>query len=511
QLRSSASLSRLQPILHRIHAGERTKAEFQLLREKTLGEDGHVPLATSCKSKQLAQAYHACQESGALPHSSEKVVQHRWAEVTLFQFVYSMINTGMGLCVLPQEADRLNNAAGSLWVGIYLAVCGSAQLICPLAGKLSDRHASRWGRRRPFIATGSVLSILALFCLREASIRSWPLTYLVALLVAQLALNLAFSAHNGLPADLYNENGGGSPKDHEEKDTVGVVSAFVAMHTFLGSLFAILVIISTHEMPVHVQYSCYMMALAFACVVVCQAANEDSTLHRENTTAITAAEVFGSFTLDPSVDKDFLWVCIGRLFYYVSTSVTVFLYYYLRDILNIDDESELRIKLASLMIAAQVVGAMVSVPAGRSSNILGRKPVIYIGCSIMSLTFLLYIWAPLMPEDVRWHLVLAAGMCYGLGSGIYVSVDYALALDCLPQGKTTAEAFGLWGVAGFLGCTLGPIVSGLLLAANQVSSHHTNSFVSHYAYHGYVIVMLTVGVFMNVFVLGATYLIKGTQ
>eukprot|EP00913_Durusdinium_trenchii_P030054 g28163.t2 len=254
-----------------------------------------------------------------------------------------------------------------------------------------------------------------------------------------------------------------------------------------------------------------MMALAFACVVVCQAANEDSTLHRENTTAITAAEVFGSFTLDPSVDKDFLWVCIGRLFYYVSTSVTVFLYYYLRDILNIDDEtaqSELRIKLASLMIAAQVVGAMVSVPAGRSSNILGRKPVIYIGCSIMSLTFLLYIWAPLMPEDVRWHLVLAAGMCYGLGSGIYVSVDYAgllrkrslcaLALDCLPQGKTTAEAFGLWGVAGFLGCTLGPIVSGLLLAANQVSSHHTNSFVSHYAYHGYVIVMLTVGVFMNV-------------
>lgn len=47
-----------------------------------------------------------------------------------------MVNTGMGLCVLPQEADRLNHAQGSLWaprtpffealdgtkVGIYLAV-----------------------------------------------------------------------------------------------------------------------------------------------------------------------------------------------------------------------------------------------------------------------------------------------------------------------------------------------------------------------------------------------------
>ena len=40
--------------------------------------------------------------------------------------------------------------------------------------------------------------------------------------------NLAFSAHNGLPADLYSD-GGGSPKDAQEKDTAGVVSAFVAM------------------------------------------------------------------------------------------------------------------------------------------------------------------------------------------------------------------------------------------------------------------------------------------
>jgi len=32
------------------------------------------------------QAYHACQESGALP-ASQKVVQHRWAEVTLFQLL----------------------------------------------------------------------------------------------------------------------------------------------------------------------------------------------------------------------------------------------------------------------------------------------------------------------------------------------------------------------------------------------------------------------------------------
>ncbi|CAE7254429.1 unnamed protein product [Symbiodinium sp. CCMP2592] len=418
-----------------------------------------------------------------------------------------MVNTGMGLCILPQEADRLNEGAGSLWVGIYLGVCGAAQLVCPLAGKLSDRHASSFGRRRPFIVAGSILSIIGLVFLRQASISGWPLTYLVALLVAQVSLNLAFSAHNGLPADLYCEKGG-SPKDTKEKDAAGVVSAFVAM---LG---------------------------------------------------IVLFQVCGSFMLDPRGDQDFLWVCVGRLFYYVSTSVTVFLYYYIRDTLQISAEGELRVKLASLVIAAQVVGALVSVPAGRSSNTFGRKPVIYAACTIMSLTFLMYVWLwkasltfcfsfygelsfvwilllgsslgmressmyqvatavvmswiHLMPDvaegDVRWHLILAAGLCYGLGSGVYVSVDYALALDCLPEGKSTAEAFGLWGISGFFGSTAGPVIGGLLLAVNQAgNSADMSSKVSHYTYGGYAIVMLLLGVSMNLFVVAATYAIRGTK
>ena len=42
-------------------------------------------------------------------------------------------------------------------------------------------------------------------------------------------------------------------------------------------------------------------------------------------------------------------------------------YYYLRDNLQIHDEAELRIKLASLMIAAQVVGATISAAGTRET------------------------------------------------------------------------------------------------------------------------------------------------
>lgn len=57
----------------------------------TLVNDDHVDRIIDVKPSLLSrlmspdrQAYHACQESGALP-ASQKVVQHRWAEVTLFQ------------------------------------------------------------------------------------------------------------------------------------------------------------------------------------------------------------------------------------------------------------------------------------------------------------------------------------------------------------------------------------------------------------------------------------------
>ena len=43
----------------------------------------------------LREAYHTCQEAGALP-ASQKVVQHRWAEVTLFQPLAGETENGGG-------------------------------------------------------------------------------------------------------------------------------------------------------------------------------------------------------------------------------------------------------------------------------------------------------------------------------------------------------------------------------------------------------------------------------
>ena len=53
---------------------------------------------------------------------------------------------------------------------------------------------------------------------------------------------------------------------------------------------------------------------------------------------------------------------------------------------------------------------------------------------------------------------------YGIGNGMFLSVDYALACDTLPSLESAAQGLGVWGVSAFLGSTTGPLIAAPLLA-----------------------------------------------
>lgn len=436
---------------------------------------------------------------------------YEWVAITCFQFVYSMVNTGMGLFVLPREAQRLHQHNSSFWVGVFLTVCGLTQVVCPIAGKLSDRHQSRYGRRRPFILAGTLCAVLAFSVMRVASQLLWPQVYLIALFFGELALNIVYSAQCGLPVDLQE-------KEHglQDEGTSGIVSGLIALHTFLGSIAAMGCIALTRSFPVQVQYPVFMFSLTMVGSLVCVSARESPTHHLPSPgSPVTLETFFKSYLIDLQRDRDFFWVCVGRLFYYISTSGVVFLYYYIHDMLYVKADADVRSHLALLVILAQLVGAAGSVPFSQLSNEVGRKKVIYYANALMATTFVLYSLAPQAGERFAWPVALLAGLCYGVGSGAYLSVDYALALDCMPEGKSTAEAFGLWGIAGFAGSTVGPMFSGLLLSISRndrlhtpfsVTSmmHHEGEGLEEYSYIGYVLVMLVTGSLMNGLVAAVT-------
>eukprot|EP00928_Gymnodinium_smaydae_P005252 TRINITY_DN11801_c0_g5_i1.p1 TRINITY_DN11801_c0_g5~~TRINITY_DN11801_c0_g5_i1.p1 ORF type:complete len:556 (-),score=72.71 TRINITY_DN11801_c0_g5_i1:399-1991(-) len=426
-----------------------------------------------------------------------------WLGMTSFQLVYVCISTSMGVLVIPSEAERFHGKNSGAWVGFYMAICGCTQLACPVVGKLSDRHASRWGRRRPFVAVGGFFSVVCFSAMWFASDHMMPGLYSLALFGSQLALNVVYAAQSGLPADFLGAGddattaGAGSAK--------GIVSGLVAMYTFAGSLLAMSVVIVMREMPVQLEYLTYVLQIALACFAVCISAREVPTHLLGSKPMLTLAEFRETFAIDLYHDMDFFWVCVGRMCYYMSTSIAAFMYFYFRDMVGIRDESVRRLQLGILAIISQCVGVASSVPFGRLSTKLGRKPLIYLSCILMMSTFGLYVVAPVVRPSRVWPVIVLAAMLYGVGSGAYLSVDYALALDCLPKGKTSAEAFGLWGVIGFLGSTLGPIFGSWLLTACQNDfSNDLGSEPEEYTFFGYALLMLVLGCGMNALVVVST-------
>eukprot|EP00928_Gymnodinium_smaydae_P029746 TRINITY_DN22316_c0_g1_i1.p1 TRINITY_DN22316_c0_g1~~TRINITY_DN22316_c0_g1_i1.p1 ORF type:complete len:534 (-),score=60.69 TRINITY_DN22316_c0_g1_i1:126-1649(-) len=447
-------------------------------------------------------------EKPQVDRMSSPVSLLQWLGMTSFQLVYVCISTSMGVLVIPAEAERFHSENPGAWVGFYMSICGCTQLACPVIGKLSDRHASRWGRRRPFIVMGSFLSVVCFSAMWFASDQMMPGFYAISLFGSQLSLNVVYAAQSGLPADFLGAGDGTT--NANGASAKGIVSGLVAMYTFAGCLLAMSVVIVMREMPVQLEYLTYVMQIVVACLAVCLSAREVPTHLVGPKPMLTIAELRESFSIDLHQDLDFFWVCTGRMCYYMSTSIAAFMYFYFRDMLGIQDESVRRLQLGVLAIISQCVGVASSVPFGRLSSQLGRKPLIYLSCVLMMSTFGLYVLAPLLRESRVWPAVVLAAMLYGVGSGAYLSVDYALALDCLPKGKTSAEAFGLWGVIGFLGSTLGPIFGSWLLTAVQEDLGHAPSSKGseEYTFFGYALLMLVLGCGMNALVVVATFKIE---
>lgn len=414
-----------------------------------------------------------------------------WLCITSYQLIYSMITTSFALSILPEEAERLNTADTSLWLAAYVMICGATQLICPLAGLMSDRLSSTMGRRRPVMLLASLFSAAGFVSLYFCSRYERPHPFLMSLAFTETALNVAYAAHAALPAVADVEN----PGDTASADA-GLISGIMALHSFMGAVCAVCVLDLAKGFPLYTFYQFYGSAVVVICILVsCVATEEPSS----NLQLPSAGEIVAAYTMDHARDMDFFWVCYGRLLFYTSQSVIVFMSYFIRDMFQVTSEKEVISKLSTLVLIGQLLGAVVAVPSSRLSDHVGCKPAVYVSCVVQCITFLTFILAP----KLGWTAMLLGASFYGLGSGSYMSVDYALALKCLPSNKDRAQSFGLWGIAGFIGSCLGPLVTGgvlWLFPGPDSTSLHAPQF----QYKGYAFGLLLAGSLPALAVIPAT-------
>jgi Na+/melibiose symporter-like transporter len=99
-----------------------------------------------------------------------------------------------------------------LFNGLVPAVGAALSLIAtPIAGALSDRSTNRFGRRRPFLATGTAVNILFLLLLARIGAGGSIGLFLLSYLGVQLGANWAGGPYAGMIPDLVPPSQGVRP------------------------------------------------------------------------------------------------------------------------------------------------------------------------------------------------------------------------------------------------------------------------------------------------------------
>mmetsp|Transcript_11148 Transcript_11148/g.20867 ORF Transcript_11148/g.20867 Transcript_11148/m.20867 type:complete len:571 (+) Transcript_11148:78-1790(+) len=206
-------------------------------------------------------------------------------------------------------------------------------------------------------------------------------------------------------------------------------------------------------------------------------------------------EILSAFWIDISQHRDFFIVTMSRFFYYMGISSQTFFLYFIHDMLErTKGTSNPEATVALLAVLGQMAGAITCYPVGIVSDQYfqsRRKPFVYMACILLGLGNM----SLLLCSELK-QMILATSIL-GAANGIYLAMDTSLAIDTLDDEPENdhekdghihsnqhqfAQLLGVWGVFGFIGSALGPLVGGLVLVFVGRRSATDDQF---YGFKGY--------------------------
>jgi MFS family permease len=366
--------------------------------------------------------------------------------------------------MLPFEVERMSPVFRAESLGVLTGASAIMALVAPLiAGALSDRCASRWGRRRPYMALGIAINVIGLLLMAASLSVSKPvenpasltaaifgnpglLLYFVSYLVVQLGNNVTSAAYMGVIPDLV---------PHEQR---GKASGFMALKSQAGTLFgAVGVGLLLGDASEWVKYLTLCAVLVGVGAITLFGMKETPLPFKPK--KLEWGPYFRSLWIDPKKYPDFAWVWITRALVMLGFyAVLPFINYYLVDVVGIP-RAEVG-KTAPMLLGVILIASSISgVLGGSISDKVGRKRVVYVSNMVIAIVTIAFIFC---------HNIVAAlavGTVFGLAYGAYISVDYALGTDVLPSRANAAKEMAVWHIAMTLPQSIAAPASGFLIAA----------------------------------------------
>ncbi|WP_052460858.1 MFS transporter [Microbacterium gorillae] len=344
--------------------------------------------------------------------------------------------------LIPNQVEDIDPANKVANLAILMTASSIATIIIhPLVGALSDRTRSRLGRRAPWIIGAAATSVLFMVLLAGAA-SIWLLCLYWVLMM--LCVNSVATVV------------GAQVPDHFAKGRLGVASAVVALGVFVG-MGAGVALAGFATANLGIGYGAFGVGFLLVCILYVVFNRDLSTVDMPRP-PFSWRSFFAGFWVSPKRFPDFWWAFAGRFFLILAyQSVQSYLLYILRDYVGLSnaDSTALSTPITALML----VGALVTTYfIGRVSDRTGkRKKWVIVASIIMACSLVI----PLLMPSLAGMFALAS--VFGVGYGIYMSVDSALMTQVLPSTDAAGKDLGILNIATALPQALTPAIAGLLI------------------------------------------------
>jgi len=373
--------------------------------------------------------------------------QHQWPlliGLSLVFFTLLALYCAVLSVLLPNQIEAIDRANKASDLALVFAITSVfSTLTTPIAGALSDRTRTRWGRRTPWIVAGSVGGALCLAAVSQMK-ELWAIT--VFWVGATITLNGMQSALTTVVADRF--------PPHER----GKVSGFVGGGMTAGGTVGI--VVAGHlAWNITLAYLVFAVAIAVVCVgfVVI---NPEPRVTAPRPAPFKLGRFLESFWVNPRQHPDFAWAFFGRFTIYMGyQGIVTYLLYILQDYirLSIDQSNRMIASLSTVTFFALVVSGFGS---GLLSDAINRrKPLVFASGLLMTAA----MTVPLLTASI--DAMYAYAVLIGVGYGAFMSVDMALMTQVLPKtdGESTGKDLGILTTAVNIPQILSPVWAAWLL------------------------------------------------
>ncbi len=376
-----------------------------------------------------------------------------YVKITIFGFALTALWQSMHLIILPLRLlDFVPETLKNTYIG-WLTFAGLllAMVVQPIAGAISDRSSFRWGRRRPYILLGGIVSLLFIPGIGLAG--SYAAIFAVYCLL-QLSTNTAQGPYQAFIPELVPER------------KRGLASGIKVLLEILGGvviIYPIAILMDRYFAGEGSQWLWLVLGILAVVLLGAMIATvitvKEPPVNGGRQRTPLLATLYQTLK-DVWANRDFFWFLVSRLLIFMAfTTIQQYMLYFLRDVIGVTNPAEATVRFSILA----VVGMLVIVyPAGLLSDRIGRKPVIItaglLGAVGIAIIFLYQ----------NYNAILLAAGAIGVAIGAFNSSNWALATDLVPKSEE-ARYLGLTNLATAGGAALARLIGPAIDHFNRYS------------------------------------------